>query len=216
VTVTQTGQRELCIANNALTTKRNMQTLELFIVKIDFGAKKEKGLTLPRFIEKSLFSKHEYDSKINSLDDASSWIKAAESQAAESFVWAILDGVEYRLFDFLNWKETFVAIYAVLNVCQKCNRLLFWTYEKAFETVPSDCATAYHKGSDRYCSSDCRKQYNQAKHSLLRKETRLAAKVTIKKHCTECGCEFEAKRDTAKFCSTKCRVYAHRNRGDHE
>lgn len=31
------------------------------------------------------------------------------------------------------------------------------------------------------------------------------------KNCTVCGNEFEPKRATAQYCSTKCRVYASRN-----
>lgn len=31
--------------------------------------------------------------------------------------------------------------------------------------------------------------------------------------CAECGNAFEAKRDTARFCSTTCRVRAHRKKG---
>jgi hypothetical protein len=34
--------------------------------------------------------------------------------------------------------------------------------------------------------------------------------VPVKRACEHCGAEFEPQRTTARFCSTKCRVYAAR------
>jgi hypothetical protein len=37
--------------------------------------------------------------------------------------------------------------------------------------------------------------------------------LPVKRTCAQCGAEFQPQRTTAKFCSPKCRVYWHREKG---
>jgi hypothetical protein len=46
---------------------------------------------------------------------------------------------------------------------------------------------------------------------LRRRAARRVAKVPIR--CAQCGEAFQPQRTTARFCSPKCRVYWHREKG---
>ena len=60
---------------------------------------------------------------------------------------------------------------------------------------------------------NCRRDHHRAMHNLAaRRRRRASGEVTTPstKPCETCGESFSPKRSTARFCSTKCRVAAHR------
>jgi endogenous inhibitor of DNA gyrase (YacG/DUF329 family) len=71
-----------------------------------------------------------------------------------------------------------------------------------------------HNGSERFCSDRC----VNARRSIAAAKAVAAARADARdgRECETCGNELDAKRSTRRFCSTRCRVAAHRADTDPE
>jgi hypothetical protein len=74
------------------------------------------------------------------------------------------------------------------------------------------CAKPFEGTVQRCCSKACSETMKQAwfkRHSAETARARAAVRGSLQ--CERCGAEFVPIRATARFCSVKCRVAAHRN-----
>ena len=62
------------------------------------------------------------------------------------------------------------------------------------------------------CSDDCRNQHRRQQNTATVQRLRQRRRDSIWQDCAHCSAEFTPKRSTARFCSTACRVAAHRAR----
>jgi hypothetical protein len=63
-----------------------------------------------------------------------------------------------------------------------------------------------------FCCDECRKQRRRQQNTATVQRIRKRRRDRIWQVCTHCGATFTPKRSTAQFCSTACRVAAHRAR----
>jgi hypothetical protein len=63
-----------------------------------------------------------------------------------------------------------------------------------------------------FCSGDCRQQHRRQQNTATVQRLRQRRRDSIWQDCAHCSAEFTPKRSTARFCSTACRVAAHRAR----
>ena len=61
-----------------------------------------------------------------------------------------------------------------------------------------------------FCSDDCRKQHRRQQNTATVRRIRERRRDDRWQNCAQCSAEFTPKRSTARFCSTACRVAAHR------
>jgi hypothetical protein len=75
------------------------------------------------------------------------------------------------------------------------------------------CQTWFIGKSRAVCCSDgCRKQHRRQKNTATVQRLRERRRDDRWQNCAQCSTEFTPKRSTARFCSTACRVAAHRAR----
>ena len=73
------------------------------------------------------------------------------------------------------------------------------------------CQTWFIGKSRAVCCSDgCRKQHRRQRNTATVQRLRQGRRDDRWQNCVHCSAEFTPKRSTAQFCSTKCRVAAHR------
>lgn len=87
--------------------------------------------------------------------------------------------------------------------CEYCGNM-FWTNYSI--RIARYLAGDKSARAMRFCSVDCRLAYYKAERKRKRAESRGLS------HCLNCGKEFIAKRNDARYCSNKCRQQAYRNR----
>lgn len=90
-------------------------------------------------------------------------------------------------------KETIIVKIDHIDRCMVCNTHFFATM----------------KGI-KFCSNGCERNHRLERRSLTRGSR---AKEHQEQACAHCGAAFIPKRSDSKFCSGKCRVAAHRQRG---
>lgn len=89
-----------------------------------------------------------------------------------------------------------------LPPCAVCNRPRFWRdFIDWMDTVPKYLAL--------YCSPECRRVL-RAEHARARRAEAAAARPA--RDCDRCGQSYIPTRTDARYCSTRCRVAAHRAR----
>ena len=112
--------------------------------------------------------------------------------------------------DFITWKYCGVALLGGPFESQRV----------AFRTICPNCGhdAANLCSTDsliQRCCKNCRLDHERAMtRNAAKRRRRAKGEVTTPsvKACVVCGTDFEPKRSTAKFCSTKCRVSAHRSK----
>ena len=88
--------------------------------------------------------------------------------------------------------------------CRECGRAMVQGKGAVYKTVPTDICT--------YCERDHQRSFARNRSRRYRQRHGLVKHLPIQQ-CAQCGWLFEPKRSTARFCSTTCRVKAHRIKG---
>lgn len=124
-----------------------------------------------------------------------------------------LDGKSYWFTQslFCDGSDLHMCEYTAPSSCLWCGSLFFNRLSRVWDNrhgrnEEHQTLTAWKS----YCSTDCRIALNREKELSRRRDNRKVSRMTGFKSCEKCGSSFLPKKATAKFCSTKCRVYSSR------
>lgn len=126
--------------------------------------------------------------------------------------WSAVKGVRWAV----DWRGELVLAWTLYG------KSLGGPYERNLCTWRSTCPNCGHDAAGLHvndrspiqrCCKACRLNHELTMSRLAaRRRRRAKGEVTTPQwmHCTHCSSVFQPKRSTAQFCSTKCRVAAHR------
>jgi hypothetical protein len=103
---------------------------------------------------------------------------------------------------------------SVAPVCEQCRS--DWREFRGSRPC-ENCGRLVHNEYNRrsyirtFCSTMCQSRWSSERQSALAREQRRQARG-VTKECASCGEHFEPTRADARYCSTACRMRAHRHR----
>jgi hypothetical protein len=189
--------------------------IECFEMKYSGDRRKYSLATVGNLIAQKTFV---FVPGVNSRSDVYAWERALEEATRRSVSTQCcrysLNGVNYWSSQsmFSHGNDLHTCEYCAPSTCLWCGSLFFnhgsrvWDSRRDREETYREIYTAWKS----YCSAGCRIALNREKESSRRRENRKASRMTGFKLCEKCGVTFLPKRNTAKFCSTRCRVAANR------